>query len=394
MDRPDPVFAHALRLARTLTGCDLAYLAEFAEGRQHVRAVAGDAGRFRLGVGASEALEATYCQRVVDGRLDGVVRDAGADARTARLPATTAGIAAYVGVPLRYGDGELYGTLCCVADRPRLDLGEAHRDALDDLGALLSAHLDARRRETAVEVERGALLDAASHDLQTPLMAMRFLGEDLEAGVVVPGEAGPRIRAEAVRVGAMVEDLLLVARSRAGVAFLQPLPQDLGALAREAAASVLDARPGARARVTLALPPAPVVAAVDATKVVRAVANLLDNALKYSPEGSPVRLSVTAEGPTGLVVVDDEGMGIEPGDLPRVAERFFRSERAVAAGIVGTGLGLATVQAVADLHEGTLAATSAPGAGSTFSLRLPLARPATPTATSVVLPAALPVPAP
>lgn len=114
---------------------------------------------------------------------------------------------------------------------------------------------------------------------------------------------------------------------------------------------------------------------VDANRVLRALRNLLDNALRYAPDG-PVALGLEQDGSTAVITVADCGPGVPAEDLPRLHERFFRSAQAVEAGTVGTGLGLSTVQAVADMHEGTLELRSEPGGGLRVALRLPLRRPA------------------
>src|SRR6476646_2546301 len=106
-DDPDGVIARALQTARELTGMDLAFVGHFDDGGE---------GRFVMVTGAGLGLEATYCQRMVDGRLPSLVPDTAADAEAAAVPATeAAGVGAYLGVPLRRRDGSLYGTFCCIA---------------------------------------------------------------------------------------------------------------------------------------------------------------------------------------------------------------------------------------------------------------------------------------
>jgi two-component system sensor histidine kinase MprB len=98
----------------------------------------------------------------------------------------------------------------------------------------------------------------------------------------------------------------------------------------------------------------------------RAVGNLVDNACKFSPPGSPVEVTVTGH----LVEVRDHGPGIDAADLPRVFDRFFRSER--TRGMPGSGLGLAIVQAVADQHGAVVTAANAPDGGAVFRLAFPV----------------------
>jgi signal transduction histidine kinase len=107
---------------------------------------------------------------------------------------------------------------------------------------------------------------------------------------------------------------------------------------------------------------------------VRAIANLVSNALKYSEEGSKVVVTGERDDGWAVCTVEDEGIGIAPGDLQRVFTRFQRSSVAVRSGIPGTGLGLALAREVAVRNGGSLEVTSEVGVGSVFTLRLPLRR--------------------
>ena len=148
----------ALRAARTQLGMELAHLSAFEDGRQVFRAVQGGSS-FGLEEGDSVDLESTYCQRVVDGRLPNLVRDARAHPETKDLPATgDPGIGAYVGVPVVLSDGRIYGTLCC--------LDHAARPALDDrdlafmhvIAAMIATHIE----HLETEVHRRSLADASA----------------------------------------------------------------------------------------------------------------------------------------------------------------------------------------------------------------------------------------
>ncbi len=110
----------------------------------------------------------------------------------------------------------------------------------------------------------------------------------------------------------------------------------------------------------------------DQEALERAVVNLVDNAIKFTPEGGSVRLSSRADGGGVTVAVADTGAGIDPTDLPRIFERFFKADRARQSG--GTGLGLAIVKHTVEAHGGSVSVESQPGAGSTFRFTLPLVR--------------------
>jgi signal transduction histidine kinase len=117
-------------------------------------------------------------------------------------------------------------------------------------------------------------------------------------------------------------------------------------------------------------------ATVDETRVHRVLANLLANAIKYSPEGGPVRVtlkeSIDPDGKSAVLVVHDEGVGIPSDDLPHVFDRFHRGANVIGR-FAGTGLGLASARELVELHGGTIAVESEEGKGSTFVVRLPLA---------------------
>lgn len=101
----------------------------------------------------------------------------------------------------------------------------------------------------------------------------------------------------------------------------------------------------------------------------RLIANLLDNALKYTPSGGAVNVSVTETGENALLTVQDTGIGISPNDLPRIFERFFRGDQSRSQ--AGIGLGLSLARALARAHGGEITVTSSPGEGSVFTVTLP-----------------------
>ena len=370
-----PTTDRALAVALGISSMPAVVLSEFRAGQQHVIAGAGTYADLHIHVGQALRLEGSYCQRVIDGRLDALVPDTGIDPGTVALASVPhAAVRSFLSVPVRFGDGRLFGALCCMDGRARPDVAPRVVDVLADLAALLAEHLEGERAEAAADRERDNLLESVTHDLRTPLMGLRFLGEDLVAGSASAREAGEQVVRESGRVLTMVEDILLVTRQRAGTAVLQATPTDLSALAREAVDRAEQSAESDGHPIVLRVPAAGgPVAPVDANRVLRAPQDLIDNARRYSPGGGRVDVELREDGSTALFSVRDEGIGIAAEDLPRLTDRFFRSERAVEAGIVGTGLGLTTVQAVADMHEGTLHVESALGEGSTFRLRLPCA---------------------
>lgn len=368
------LIARAMEAARELTGMELAYVSEFLDGDQVVAGTDGDPS-FGIAVGDRYPLETTFCQRMVDGRAPSVIPDTAAEPGIAPVYAE-GHPGAYVGVPLRLPDGRLYGSFCCVSHVAEPELDARHADLLRMFARLVGDQIAQARDADAMQRAQHEFLASVSHDLRSPLIAVTHLAEDLAAGHpdVDVHEAGQLIEREARHVLAMVEDMMLVSRQRAGALTIAPTLVDLTQLAREAAEAVAVAAGDQGDRIVLTLPGKPLVAEIDAGRMTQAIRNLLENGLKYSPGGGPVQLRLVRDDTVARIEVQDHGIGIAPDDQARLGERFFRAASATDRGIPGIGLGLATTQAIATLHEGTLTATSTPGLGSTFALVVPLRR--------------------
>jgi two-component system sensor histidine kinase BaeS len=221
----------------------------------------------------------------------------------------------------------------------------------------------------AQDAERAFLL-SISHELKTPLTAIRGHAEGLADGVVDPDRAGEVIEREAQRLERLIRDLLDLARLRRRTFEVTLAPIDLAEVAREVMSRY---EPQSRAYgVELDLSVEPRAGAVgDAGRVVQAVSNLVENALRCSPRGGTVRITAAP----GTLSVVDNGPGLAPADLERAFERFYLWDRYGADRPVGTGLGLAIVAELAAAMGGEVAVESAAGAGATFTLRLRAAIP-------------------
>lgn len=222
--------------------------------------------------------------------------------------------------------------------------------------------------ERAREAERAFLL-SVSHELKTPLTAIRGHAEALADGVVPAPRAGEVIQREAGRLERLIGDLLDLGRLRRRSFAIHPREIDLAQVAVEAVE-----RHAARARafgVTLEAEAheAPSPAFADPDRTLQAVSNLVENAVRCSRRGGRVRIRVAP----GRVDVVDDGPGLAPEDLGRAFERFHLWERYGADRPVGTGLGLAVVRELAEAMGGSAAVASRDGRGSTFTLVLPAA---------------------
>jgi two-component system sensor histidine kinase MprB len=227
-----------------------------------------------------------------------------------------------------------------------LDTLEGSRRALDD----------------SVHAQRQLVADA-SHELRTPVTALRTNIEVLLAEGELPEDDRRRlledVRAETEELGALITDVIELARGDEPPSGIEEVQLDV--LVTEALRRASRRRPSAT--FTAALEPTVVEGAPD--RLGRAVDNLLDNAAKYSPDGTVVEVRLHG----GALTVRDHGPGIPAADRPHVFDRFYRGSG--ARGRPGSGLGLAIVRQVAETHGGTIAVDEAPGGGSRFTLRLP-----------------------
>ncbi len=226
-----------------------------------------------------------------------------------------------------------------------------------------------RRRLEAV---RRDFVANISHELKTPVGALGLLAETLAAEdePAVARRLAERMLAEAFRLARTIDDLLELSRIEAGEASDEDVP--IHVVIAEAVDRV---RPAAEQReidIDVEEPGPRLAVAGDRRQLVSAAYNLLENAVKYSDGGSRIEVRARTDGQWVELDVEDHGIGIPPRDLERVFERFYRVDRARSRETGGTGLGLAIVRHVASNHHGDVRVTSTEGAGSVFTLRLPV----------------------
>jgi len=223
----------------------------------------------------------------------------------------------------------------------------------------------------AYERQKRFTADAA-HELRTPLAAIRA---QCEVALRHPRDAADlkealkAVHRRVLKLGTMVEDLLRLTRLGNGTGPGEVTPVDLGALAREVGEAH---RPSARAKgVDLSVhAPRKVRIPGYAQLLEECVSNLVENAVRHTPQGGRVAVEIRA-GPPPTVVVTDTGTGIPPEHLPRIFERFYRADPARSPRAGGAGLGLAIAREIARLHQGDIRVESEPGRGSRFEVMLP-----------------------
>ena len=234
-------------------------------------------------------------------------------------------------------------------------------DASDESDAV---RLEATRRDFVANV---------SHELKTPVGAMALLAEAVLDAADDPHEVrrfGTKILNEANRLGTLVTELIALSRLQGAERLPALATVEIDKVVDEALGRCRLAAESANIRITVN-PPSGLLLDGDATLLVTALSNLLDNAVSYSPSGSPVSVSRRLENGFVEIAVADRGLGIALEHQERVFERFFRIDQARSRSTGGTGLGLAIVKHVAANHGGDVRLWSKPGTGSTFTLRIP-----------------------
>ncbi|MDB4941757.1 MAG: signal transduction histidine kinase [Labilithrix sp.] len=393
MDTPaESELDELVALAAAICGTPIALVSLVDESRQWFKA--------RVGLEARETpRDLAFCARAIEATDPGLftVRDARTDPRFQDNPLVLGkpNVVFYAGAPLLVENGLKLGTLCVIDHEPRT-LTPLQEKTLVTLSNVVVRHLQLSRAVT----ERSRLLEEAriaqevaeranrtmdeflatvSHELRTPLNAM--LGwTRLLRGDGVPeskrAKALETIERNATAQAQLIEDLLDVSRIISG-----KMKLEVGAVAIdtviERALEVV--RLGAEVKnvsLDVSLDPAANEVIGDAARLQQVVWNLLANAVKFTPKGGRIAVSLTRVGDAAQLAVTDSGSGIAPEFLRHVFDRFKQADSASTRAHGGLGLGLAIVKNIVELHGGTVAAHSdGLGTGSTFTVLLPLASP-------------------
>lgn len=330
----------------------------------------------RHGIGVTRAGDDAYAAaQPVAGRALVLLRPRSLDAETSRPFVDGLLIAGIAGVLLAVAAALL---LARAIARPAARVARASRALAEgahepvpvtgptELASLAESFNDmAAKLERARATERTFLL-SVTHELKTPLTAIRGYAEGLRDGAVPLDEAARTIEAEASRLERLVGDVIELARMNRIEFTVSQEPIDLANVARDA---VRRYAPQARSfGVELeAATNGSAPAIGDAERTLQVVSNLVENALRVTPAGGSVRIRAAE----GLIAVEDSGPGLEPDDVPRAFERFFLWSRYSGSRRVGTGLGLAIVRQLTEQMGGSVAVESRPGA-TIFQVRLPV----------------------
>ena len=309
------------------------------------------------------------------------------------LDETTAGLTHTLVAPVSVA-GE-YTAILCVSRRRSEEFTADDKQVLDVIARTAAQSMRAARLDDllkaalaelaervagmeSVERVKTDVLRLASHELRSPLTVLHGYLSLIRGGFFgdIPGpldEVMKILERRTDEMNGLVNDMLVAARVEDGAVAAEAETVDLRALVREAAASVAP-RASAQHRLHVELPERPVLACVDAERVVLALRNIIDNAVKYSPEGGDVVCCVTGDANTARIRVADHGLGIAPEDRDKLFTRFGRVVTTANSHIPGIGLGLYFTREVARRHGGDIALVDGDDHATVFELTLPLAQ--------------------
>lgn len=385
--------AEVIRGTLGVDSCDIYVQRRDAAGLAHVA---------HAGTSAAEAVEPSVAaagsilawvgdrNEIAVERRDGTLRVGGAtaDARAVEDGGSDAGWlpwgdiadARAIAIPLKVR-GRPVGVLR-LANEPHVELAPGQREFLNALSyyaalgverVLLAA--DASHADALREADRlkNALLAAVSHDLRTPLTTVKALAHAIVENGAVPDDPNAiSIEEEADLLTALITDLLEYSRLAGGALYLTPRidsADDLVGAALERAHGILGSRD---VRISRSESDGILLGTFDFVHSVRAVVNLIENAVKYSSSGTPIDIAVRREKGDLVISVEDRGSGVAEPERERIFEPFYRAPEAPAA-TRGAGLGLAIARGLAKAQGGDVTYQPRPGGGSIFALRLPAA---------------------
>ncbi len=218
--------------------------------------------------------------------------------------------------------------------------------------------------------------DNIAHDLRSPITRIRGIAETTLTGKQGIGEyqeMAAAVVGESDRLVEMINTMLEIAQTDSGVTELSLKPVDMRQIIDDAADLFLPLAEDKDLDLETSVASAPLIVLGDRAKIQRVIANLLDNAIKFTPAGGKVMVSARADDAEATIMVEDTGPGIPAPDLPHIFGRFYRCDKSRST--PGNGLGLSLALALVHAHNGDITVTSSPGRGSTFTVSLPLDTP-------------------
>jgi len=287
-------------------------------------------------------------------------------------------LACFIGARLASGIAQPIALMSAMARR--ISAGDfSHRvpvPSADEVGELAASLNAMAQRIEEMTAARKAFVADVSHELRTPVASIRALVEALLAGARNDPEEAAEflslLESESDRLSNLVRDLLDIAALEARPGRAKAEPVAVADAVRRVCGQLAHQADRAGVRLCMDVPDG-LYAMADPPQLERAVANLLDNAVKYTPEGGLVSVNVHRSGNQVLICVADTGMGIPPSEVPRIFERFYRVDKARSRTVGGTGLGLAIVKEIMEANGGAVTVDSHPGRGSQFTLIFPAA---------------------
>jgi PAS domain S-box-containing protein len=245
------------------------------------------------------------------------------------------------------------------------------RNAEIELASALAAQREGDRR-------KDVFLATLAHELRNPLAGIRMASSVLQGTAGVPRQVEEMtavIDRQSSRLMRLIDDLMDVSRISQGKMVLRKARVDLGEVVRQIASDSLSVCEGRGRKTITVVPEHPVPVEIDTVRIGQVIANLIQNACRFTPPGGELRLTLACEGHEAVVRVSDTGAGIPEAELARIFELFEQGDSPAQAG-EGLGIGLALARSIVELHEGTIEARSdGPGKGSEFTVRLALCEP-------------------
>jgi signal transduction histidine kinase len=376
-------FDRITRLTRRLLGVPVALISLVDADRQWFKS--------RQGIELTEVpRDGSFCDHAILCDELFVVHDARADARFADNACVhgTAGIRFYAGAPLRAASGRKIGALCALDCVPR-ELSRDQRDSLRDLADWVESELAntaLTEAVSALEAElgrRSAFVSVIAHEVRTPLTSIRAsLGlMAADPALCVPSQVQNMVAIasrNAARLSKLLDEFVAIEKLAAGVAFFKPISVDLMTVLTEAIEADLPTAQSREVRLTLTRAAPGTVVHADPERLRQAFANVLSNAIKFSPPRQAVEICADAAGHAVRITIADKGPGIPAEFQARLFQKFSQADSSDSRSQPGTGVGLALTRGLIERMGGTIEVWSPPAGGTLVTLELPILRSQTP----------------